>query len=546
MRGIAVAFQFSGYTLIYLVATCVSVVAALLAFRVRRSPGGWWLFFLTIAITVWSLANTFDYSATTLSAHVTAAQFAYFGSFTPVLFLLFAFRYSGRLRGPARWSVAWLFVVPLASLVAAFTNASHHLLWTGFLPVAGRPTILLYQHGPVYWIVSLYSLGVALLATMVLVDTAVRARGIHRSQSILVAAASVLPWLGGAIYSAAPPSLVALDPSLTFTVTAAILSWSMWRLKLLDLELVPREVIVEEMADGLLVLDCAARILEINPAAVRLLGLSGTPEPGTLARDAIAGWPKLGEPGAKSIYEQLASTLVSPTGALLSIERSPLEGSGEGKACDLFMLRDVTAQVEAERAFEGAYQDLQARMVEIEGLHAELQEQATSDPLTGMHNRRYLAEELGSELLRAVREGYPVSVVMFDVDFFKDVNDTFGHAAGDEMLKAIAAELLTMTRSYDITCRYGGDEFVVVLPRVGSQNALARAESWRVQLAECLAGIGDGRVKATVSMGVATFPEHGETIGEIIAGADRAVYASKSAGGDRVRVAGGVEGEQEG
>ena len=131
---------------------------------------------------------------------------------------------------------------------------------------------------------------------------------------------------------------------------------------------------------------------------------------------------------------------------------------------------------------------------------------------------------------------------MFDVDLFKDMNDTFGHAAGDEMLKAIAAELLVVTRTFDIACRYGGDEFVVVLPRVDSQRALARAEEWRLRLAETMAGVGDGRVSATVSLGVATLPEHGTTIDEIIATADQAVYASKKAGNDRVSLAGGVRG----
>jgi diguanylate cyclase (GGDEF)-like protein/PAS domain S-box-containing protein len=528
-----VAFQLSGYTLLYLVASGVSIVAAFFAFRVRRAPGGWWLFLLTLATAEWSLAAGFDYSSITLSSHVTAAQFAYLGSTAPVLFLLFALRYSGRVCRPMRWSAAALFVVPLISIVAAFTNRFHHLVWPGFTMVAGRPNMIVYQHGPVYWIVALYSLALALLATLLLVDTALRARGMYRSQSAALVLAATLPWIAGVAYSLSPATFVGLDPALTFSVTAAILVWTIWRLRLLDLVMVPREVLVEEMTDGLLVLDREARILEINPAAARMLGLAKAPVPGTPAVEAFADWSQEGKDALASVYEERTSTLASPTGAFLGVERSRLAGGSEELTRDLFILRDITCQVEAEQALHRAYEDLSVRMEEIEALQEELRDQAMRDPLTGLHNRRYLAEELERELGRAGRDAHRVSVIMLDVDHFKDVNDTYGHATGDEMLRAIAAELLEGTRRCDITCRYGGDEFVIVLPNAGSNSALARAEAWRLRLAEVMGAIGDGRVSATVSIGVATFPEHARTMDALVAAADRAVYASKDAGRDR-------------
>ena len=135
-----------------------------------------------------------------------------------------------------------------------------------------------------------------------------------------------------------------------------------------------------------------------------------------------------------------------------------------------------------------------------------------------------------------------MSLVMFDVDNFKEINDTLGHAAGDSVLLALGTEFQAHTRIGDVACRYGGDEFLVVLPNTPLEVAAQLAERWRTMWREAMEGVGSGKTRGTLSLGVAAFPEHGTTPEDLLAAADTAVYASKAAGRDRVSVAPTVSG----
>ncbi len=171
-------------------------------------------------------------------------------------------------------------------------------------------------------------------------------------------------------------------------------------------------------------------------------------------------------------------------------------------------------------------------------LRAVLRAQAIRDPLTGLFNRRYLTELLELELRRAQRSRYSVGVVMLDIDHFKRVNDTFGHQAGDMLLREFATLLKTNCRGGDIVARFGGEEFVLVLPSVSLEDATRRAETLR-KASEDLQLVRDHRTlgPVTVSLGVAVFPNHGTTGEALIQAADAALYRAKQGGRNRVLTA---------
>ena len=169
--------------------------------------------------------------------------------------------------------------------------------------------------------------------------------------------------------------------------------------------------------------------------------------------------------------------------------------------------------------------------------HEQLQKLAALDPLTGILNRRFGMVRLREEYSRSVRRGVPLAVMMFDIDHFKQVNDTYGHVVGDRVLRNIANQIRQGMREGDILLRYGGEEFMVILPGANKEDALAIAERVRHIVRDNVTMFGENQICVTISVGLDSMPESsvaGET--ELIANADEALYRSKNSGRDKTTI----------
>lgn len=232
---------------------------------------------------------------------------------------------------------------------------------------------------------------------------------------------------------------------------------------------------------------------------------------------------------AEKLFQRLSGRLkkvkyiikgVRKNGAVIDVEIQSTVMDIDEQLVMLSLVVDITERARAER--------------EVQALQKRLIEQSTHDALTGLYNRRYLDESLERELILAKRYDHPVSVIMGDLDHFKTVNDRYGHLAGDKVLHIFGELMKKHARSSDIYCRYGGEEFLLVLPRMTKEKAVERAEQLRKDIAADQIQYGSKSITVTSSFGVATFPADGLSSDTLISAADEALYAAKNAGRNRV------------
>lgn len=301
--------------------------------------------------------------------------------------------------------------------------------------------------------------------------------------------------------------------------------------------------LIEHSTDAISLIDAKTNVIYESPSVKLLTGYSGE--------------ERLGKSGLDLIYPEdlphVKTTMVSVFAQPNHIESAQFrsvrkDGSvwwTEGTAINLLHepsvgaivinYRDITDRKNAEQALQATNKELRSRIREVEKLQIELREQALRDPLTGLYNRRNLSDAMERELARVKRERRSMSVLIMDIDRFKKINDNFGHQVGDQFLIEISRLIASHARSSDIACRYGGEEFLLVMPSATLKTALKRAEEIRMECADIRIANGGKQLKVTLSMGVATFPKHGKGAEEIAIKADKAMYKAKRAGRNCVK-----------
>ena len=285
------------------------------------------------------------------------------------------------------------------------------------------------------------------------------------------------------------------------------------------------EAVVESAYDGIVTIDQNRIITQVNQAALDIFGYQ---------KDDLYGKPieRLLPQKYRAKHKSYVTTFAaSPVRSRPMHARSPVRGLR--KDGSEFPAEVTISKIQVDHAMEmtAVVRDISERSRLID----ELQKAAIEDSLTGVYNRRHLERIINRELLRCERFGCVLSLILFDIDEFKQINDNFGHAAGDLVLQALTVQVMENIREVDVFGRWGGDEFLVILPQTDIENALVWAEKIR-QLLPAVSVPHDGQsISFSCSFGVTGRPHAKTSVSDLVAQADAALYQAKQAGRNCVR-----------
>lgn len=513
------------------------LVASGIALARWRSQGAGVLILLLGGLSIWSLTYAFHWVSLEPYWKYFWLNMTYLGVvIVPASWLIFACRYTGRDAWITRSRLMLFFIEPVAVLALVWSDPWHGWFFAGKRALTDS---VLFDGSPLFWLHVLYSYGLLLIGTVLLFDYALRVLRFYQWQIGLFIASLLLPWVANILSIANLSPFPNLDPTpILFTFTAIAILYDILRRRLLDILPIARDLLVESMDEGLLVLDKNNRVVDFNASARELFSQSHELKVGQLIQPLLTRWPHLVE--QYIVVEQLDTEVIldREPPAYFDLHVRPIRDK-QGKLLGrLIIWRDVTIRKRVELALQDANQQLQARVGEVESLQAQLREQSIRDALTGMYNRRYLDETLEREFKRAERGREPLAIVIMDLDSFKAINDTYGHRAGDLALQRIAEFLTVHTRASDIVCRYGGEEFVIVMPGLDLETAHPRVEDWRKAIEQLVIDSPKGKFYVTASIGIAIYPIHAANADDLLHAADDALYVAKREGKNRVAVSG--------
>jgi len=511
-----------------LLGAAISLAVAAYAYGRRTMPGAVPMACIALLAAGWALAQALEIGLSTPGAKLWAVKLQFSTtSFAALAWLWFAIDFTRPEWSLGRRAIAALLIVPVLTVLLALTNEWHGLVWSRFAPSEGpMPTGRDHELGVWFEVFRFYSWGVAAIATGMLAWYLAQTRHHRRRIAGVVAAPVVVIALSLAYQSRLqPPEWVNLTP-LGLAVALAIISWTLLRSRLLDLPPVARARVLDQLVEGVLVTDSRGRILDLNPAAEELLGLTAGAELPQTIREVLGGLARGEVVGTGSLPVE-HDTGGGPR--RLEVRIAPWERHG-GSDRFVLVLRDTTER-------DGMERDLRAANLELSRMNAELERLARTDTLTALANRGHLMEALGTEMQRAARHERPLALLILDLDHFKEVNDRFGHPAGDAVLQATAGHIQAVLRATDLAARLGGEEFAVLLPETDLDGGAALAERIRARIEEQRFTSPDGTVFwVTASVGAAERRE-GMSLGELVQAADAAMYRSKDAGRNRVTLA---------
>jgi len=530
-------FQYHPYSILLAVSALVTLAVSIIVWRRTAAPGSFILGIMLSAMFVWGGAYALVWSVVALEQKFFWLKAMYLGVvMTPTLFLIFTLQITHREHWFTPLRIAALFIEPVLMLSVVWFVP--RLAFASIESITKNGYIIMHVHrGILFWVNTYYSYAVILGAFYILWVSSRHANLFFKRQYQFVLYGSIVP-LALSVYTQTrfiAFSDLDLAP-VAFGISGIIYAYAIFRHQFMELIPVARSRLIENMSDGVLVIDEQGRIIDINPAMQGFLDDDPGFYIGKNVSEALKTWAENPSELMNELETRTEIKLPHNPSRYLDMRVTPLYDDDQRMNGRLIVFRDITERKGVEKDLRRAMDRLQGQLIEIGLLQSQLREQAIRDALTNLFNRRYLDETLERELARAARELYPLCIVMMDIDHFKDVNDTHGHEAGDLVLRSLADAVTRQSRHGDFVCRFGGEEFVLVMPNIGIEVAHERALSLHKNIETLGIPYGRFHLSVTVSMGLAWYPAHGETKEDLLRAADRALYTAKHTGRNQVAV----------
>jgi diguanylate cyclase (GGDEF)-like protein/PAS domain S-box-containing protein len=506
------------YSTILLAAGVVCLLLAALVLQMRATaPASLPLSILLFALSFWDITYAAYWAGIPGPRSYFWLDITYLGVVVaPPAFLAFAMRFSQNDRWLKKPLVFTLATISLLIFTSFWTDP-----WFGiyFAGTRVKNVNLIIGNSPLYWAHIIYSYILLLVGCVLLLQVYLHSKGLYRRQAVWVLTAAIFPWLTNILYVFGLNPLPGADNTpFVFSLTAFAFAYALIRYHLLDIVPIAKDVLIENMSDGVVVLDSRNRIVDINPRARTDLFGDKKNVIGESFLEFITGYPDLTEQFHSENEVRTEVKVDSPNPIYLDVRISILRNSNQELAGRLLVWRDITKLKKAQ---------------------LELTKLAVLDPLTQAYNRRYFIDRASIEVARAKRYEHPLSVLIIDLDHFKEINDSFGHPAGDQALISFVEICRKQVRQVDTFARFGGEEFALLLPETELERALEVAERLRTDVNNSFIDIGSQSINTTltISIGVSTLMGAQDTLENLLHRADDALYKAKEAGRNSVAYA---------
>jgi len=519
-----------------LMTTLIILALAYFSQRRREVPGALPFAFLCLVTAFYTAGYGMELNAQTISQVDFWNRFQYLGlPFMPAIWVALAIDYTGIKSRYHRDFYFILFIVPVLTIIFRLTSHIYPLYYGEMQLVSnGYFLVLDFAKGPWYFVHMLFFIVCAAYAFRLYRQDGRRSAGYLAQQARIMAVVSSFPVLA-VIMNALEINPFGLDSGPLFVIFVYLLfTYGIFNYRLMHLIPLSRQSVFDSIRDGVLVLDPQGRLMDYNAAAGRIFPRLSRNSAGQDCASCLDSYPTLVDTLAK--WQEKVAGITAGGGTEPAEEGCQMEISQLDKEQKKFYQVRLAPLFEKDQLLGSTV--LISDITRQTEMMRQLEQTARTDGLTGLMNRTYFMDRMEYEICRSIRLSGAISLILMDIDYYKLVNDKWGHQAGDYVLREIAARITGKIRTVDLVGRYGGEEFIFFLPDTGQEQAVQVAERLRREIADGPITWNGQTIPLTASFGIAAVNlsrEQGKIDCDTLIGrADEALYRAKRSGRNRV------------